>query len=118
MLIKNNVSMHIDLKKLPSSHYLMDLSTTQWKRHIKNTILFQGLSEEKVSKNNTTISYNSIVYGSNIKAKKKRYHMVKGTVHCNTLLLKNITGGYIFIVARRSELEQHNDSIIILDGSA
>ena len=77
----------------------------------------QRIEWREISKNNSTIAYNSLVYGSKIKAKKKWYHSVKGTVNCNTLVLTNIRGGYVFIVARRSELEQHNDSIIIQDGS-
>ena len=55
---------------------LIELSTSQWKRYGHNSIIVNGIHEQKLSKSNTHLKYSNVSVGNNC-ASKKRYAPAK-----------------------------------------
>ena len=105
-------------KKARSPHTLIELSTKQWERLGKNSIVVKGLITNCSVKKNPTLSYSSVTYGANIILKRKCCESNGKSLHWKRPQLKNIKGGYILIVGDKLELMETNDDLIVVDGSS
>ena len=109
-----------DRTKCP--HTLMELSSVQFTRIKHNAICVSGLYEtEKTLDVKSCIKYKQVTYGDALKVKKNMKSRVCSsngkTLRWNSPMLHNIKGGFLCILADKSEIIHHDSSVIILDGS-
>ena len=111
-LTHNNVVCNLADTKFPCLHTLMELSIKQWRRYSPNSIYVSGINYTNNNVLHSTTSFGRIIL------LKRRTVISNGVqLHYREPLLRNIDGGYIFIVGNKEELISSDKSIIILNGS-
>ena len=117
-LLEMSVVNELDNDNMKSSHTLIELSDTQWKRYENNSIVVSGLIEDKSRKNNLHIKYKNIHVGKHLQFKKRTCVSFGKVLRSKTVLLKNTCSGYLMIVGRKDEHLEYNPNLTIIDGSS
>ena len=105
-------------KEKGSPHTVIELSCRQWIRMSNNAIVCEGLSDDITDKKHPVVSYEKVIFGSNISTIRRQFLSNNKRIQCKIPLLSRIKGSFLAIVGKKDELLATNNKVLVVDGSS